>query len=337
MTDCQIRITYDGDTHHLACFTHDPDGEAFHVLEVGTSWEQMQAAVRAHRRSGPDPDADALQRTAVDTAVRALDEQRLWDPGTDRHTLVEAALDAASNVYAAAEDAAVDQVLADAGLVGLEPVSDGVRIRLKHSQDLAAGMVAAFDQLVQTSGAQNYVESESTVTDPARAAAIDAGLPPEEWPAPRRYRFIVVKPDGLSPHELRLAAEQARDTAQAETTRLRQELRAIAEMARHAGPTPLEYVSAALEIETRARAAADGPDPRVQGRMRRFTATPDTIALLDEAMHCIWLHGQWRDLTVHMDTESREAAADAVERRHLIAVGRGLSDVSVRSLRWWRA
>lgn len=61
-------------------------------------------------------------------------------------------------------------------------------------------------------------------------------------------------------------------------------------------------------------------------------ATDGDRALLDGAMHSVWLHGDWRRLTLHMTTDEKEAAADAVDRHSaLIEPGD-----PVACLRWWR-
>ena len=57
---------------------------------------------------------------------------------------------------------------------------------------------------------------------------------------------------------------------------------------------------------------------------------------LDGAMGSIWLHGRWRDLTRHMTTEEREAAAAAVERWHVsLGDDEPLGESSMVELRWW--
>lgn len=59
-----------------------------------------------------------------------------------------------------------------------------------------------------------------------------------------------------------------------------------------------------------------------------------TGALLDGAMHSVWLHGNWAWLTRNMTTEQREAARDAVER-HSATQGDHDED-PLRLDRWWR-
>ena len=141
---------------------------------------------------------DPVREQAIDAAMAVFERNlRLMAPN---RAFVAEALDAAAEVYAAADAAEVDRVLAETGLIGMEPLADGVRIRLKHAADLAAGMVAAFDELIRQKGCENYVEWDSTVTDPTDL---------------RKYTFIVVKPGGKTPHELRRQAEQERDELRA--------------------------------------------------------------------------------------------------------------------------
>lgn len=163
--------------------------------------------------------ADGVFETAVDAALVVFDRAlNLMAP--PRHVVVEA-LTAAGEVYDRAADAEVDRVMAETGFAGMNIEDRGVEIRLKHAADIAAGMVDAFDALMETRGAENYVEWESTVTDPAREQAIEGGLPPAEWPPLRKYRVIVVKPDGKTPHELRMEAESKVAKLTAEVERLR--------------------------------------------------------------------------------------------------------------------
>jgi hypothetical protein len=73
------------------------------------------------------------------------------------------------------------------------------------------------------------------------------------------------------------------------------------------------------------------PLPTVVFRWQWQPLEPDP---LDGAMCSVWLHGRWRDLTMHMTTEQREAAVAAVLRyRHTVdpvedRIGRA-------SLAWW--
>jgi len=136
---------------------------------------------------------DDVRELAIDAAMD------VFHPMVLDRVFVAAALDAAGEVFAAADAAEVDRVLTETGLVGMEPVSDGVRIRLKHAHDLAAGMVSAFDALIQQKGCENYREWDYTVTDPAEGH--------------RRYTFFVVRPGGRTPHQLREDAERERDAA----------------------------------------------------------------------------------------------------------------------------
>jgi hypothetical protein len=82
------------------------------------------------------------------------------------------------------------------------------RMLLKMSADLARGMVLAFDEMIRQEGCENYIEWEWTVTDPATEEAIAAGVPHAEVPPLRKYKVIIVRPGGKTPHELRVEAEQ---------------------------------------------------------------------------------------------------------------------------------
>lgn len=122
-------------------------------------------------------------------------------------SVMAAALDAASRVYAKAEAAEVDRLMADVGFAGMDIHDGAIRMHIKQSAEIAAGMVKAFDALVTAQGCENYLEQDFTVTDPATEQAAEAGLPYDQWPPHRRYKFIIVKPNGRSPHELRRDAE----------------------------------------------------------------------------------------------------------------------------------
>jgi hypothetical protein len=175
-----------------------------------------------------DPIADA----AADAAMAVFDRSlRLMAP--PRHVVAEA-LDAAAGVYAAADEQAVEDLVARAQLAGLNIENGDVAIRFKQAHEVLQGVVAAFDGLFTAHpGASNYlemdkavteprwVEQETTFTDPAREQAITAGLPPQEWPPHRRYHVIVVKPDGKSPHTLRQEAEARAARAEAQLAAVR--------------------------------------------------------------------------------------------------------------------
>lgn len=109
---------------------------------------------------------------------------------------VIAVLDEADRTAAAGEKEFVDRVLAETGLSGFEVGDDGARLRLVLAYDLAAKMTLAWRRLLDASGAINYVEQ--VVHDPHTH---------------ERFLFIVVRPQGATPHELRLKAEAERDEA----------------------------------------------------------------------------------------------------------------------------
>lgn len=129
---------------------------------------------------------------------------------------VEAMLAAADAVYQQADKDELAAVMATVGFGGIEVDRHGVALRIRHAAKYAAALVEAFDGWLREVGADNYIQHESTLTDPARMKAIDDGLPSDQWPPRRQYRLIVVKPEGKTPHELRLEAE-------AEVDRLRRE------------------------------------------------------------------------------------------------------------------
>lgn len=206
-----LYVTTDGGTYWLQCFSENPTaehGEPVIELAPGTKWAEVFKEVLRHTCPGmPEPtDIDTL---ALDAAMGVFDRtMHLMAP---HRIFVEEALRAAGDVYAAAMDAEVDRMMGETGFIAFDVTEEGPRLRLKLAADLARSMVAAFDELVTQHGCENYVEWESTITDPAREEAGDAGVPVEQWPPHRRYKLIVVKPNGKSPHELRLEAEEQRD------------------------------------------------------------------------------------------------------------------------------
>lgn len=151
------------------------------------------------------PAADAVRRRAVDAAMAVFDRQmRLMAP--HRHVVADA-IEAVGEVYAAEQQADVDRMMAETGFISMEAAEDGgIQLRLKMAHDIAAAMCSAFDALIHVRGAANYVEWEATVTDPAREIAIRAG-DPDPLPPFRQYRFIVVRPGGKTPHQLREDAD----------------------------------------------------------------------------------------------------------------------------------
>ena len=47
-----IFVSYDGDTHWLACFADDPDAEhgiPVHPIDAGDDWVTLEAKVAAHQ------------------------------------------------------------------------------------------------------------------------------------------------------------------------------------------------------------------------------------------------------------------------------------------------
>jgi hypothetical protein len=204
-----LYVTTDGGTLWLECFSADPDAEhGTRVLELtpGTEWPQIAAKVRGHRCAATtDLVGEKLDGEALDAAMAVF--QRDMHLAAPNRVHVADALAAAGVVYAEADDRAVDRVLEETGLRSMDITDGEVRIRLKHSADLARNFVAAFDELVRHRPCDNYLEQEWTMSDPAREEAAAAGLPVEQWPPKRTYTFIVVRPGGKTPHQLRQEAE----------------------------------------------------------------------------------------------------------------------------------
>lgn len=143
---------------------------------------------------------DELDTAALDAACAAL-------PGIDR-SAVEQALAAAHQVYADAEQAEIDQMMGETMLAGMGPSDRGWQIQYQHSRRIAASIVHAFDAFMLGQTCENYTEQEFTITDPATQQAIDDGLRGDDVPLLRKYTFIVVKPGGKTPHQLRQEAER---------------------------------------------------------------------------------------------------------------------------------
>lgn len=118
---------------------------------------------------------------------------------------VEAILAAEDQAFADAEQARVDQLIAETGLAGIDIQDGAARVRLVLANELAAKMTAAFKTILEAHpGAQNYVEQVV-----------------EERNGGGRYVFIVCKPGGKTPHQLRREAETERDALRAELAEVR--------------------------------------------------------------------------------------------------------------------
>ena len=200
-------------------------------------------------RPGTLPADSGTFASAVDAASRVFDDQ--LGSAAPARPVVEAALSAAGDVYDQATDAAVDRVMRQTGFAGMDIRDGSVQLRLKHAADIAAAMVSAFDALIEVHDAENYVEWESTVTDPAREQAMQAGLPPEQWPPHRRYRLIVVKPGGKTPHELRREAEARLDALVGHRDALRHHMATLADQQPWDNRAMFERLLAALETATK--------------------------------------------------------------------------------------
>lgn len=93
----------------------------------------------------------------------------------------------------------------------------------------------------------------------------------------------------------------------------------------------------------RLRGIADGLDKarehqlQVSAEARAGHTAEGRPAPIDGAMHSVWLHANWRFLTMKMTTEEREAAADAVQRYN-DWLNRHDDDLATQplNLRWWR-
>lgn len=157
----------------------------------------------------PMTDVDVQAITAGGAAIRAwLDSQ---DPDVSRlvfnsscEEMAEVALRAGGEVYAAADQAASDRALADAGLISMEALPDqGVRVQLAIGVELAAKMAESFRALLDGAGSINYVEQRFVPRDGGEA-----------------YTVIVCRPDGKTPHQLRAEAEAQRDHLVGELDRI---------------------------------------------------------------------------------------------------------------------
>ena len=114
------------------------------------------------------------------------------------------ALRAASEVFSAADQAYADQLVAATSIAGFNLNGDG-RFDLVVAHELAARMTLSFKTILDAQpGAENYVEQEVI-----------------ERNGGARYVFIVCRPGGKTPHQLRREAEEERDALAAEVERLR--------------------------------------------------------------------------------------------------------------------
>jgi hypothetical protein len=76
---------------------------------------------------------------------------------------------------------------------------------------------------------------------------------------------------------------------------------------------------------------------RVAGRLALLDRDGLTQQIADSAWHSIWLHGDWRYLTMQMTTEEKEYVAAAVERDMAAAENYPEMTPQTRAeLRWWR-
>lgn len=215
----KLFVTDDGGYRYLACFAADPGadrGDNIIEMDPGTAWEEILAAVRRHTCTFTA--ASDLDEQALDAAMAVFDRSmKLMAP---HRVFVKEALMAAGQVYQADEAAEVEQMMHETDFISLDVPHGEPRFRLKIASDLASGMVRAFDELVHQVGCENYIEWESTLTDPATEQAIEAGLPDDQIPPLRKYKLIIVRPGGKTPHELRQEADQRLDRVHDQLTRI---------------------------------------------------------------------------------------------------------------------
>lgn len=164
----------------------------------------------------PDDTAAVVDQQALDAACAVLTRE-MRDYAPLRHMVADA-LAAAHQVYADADEAAIEELLDQTGFGGME-IDRGVKLHIRHAARIAQAMVEAFDDLLDTRGAQNYLEWSTTITDPATRLALEAGLPNDQIPPHRYYKVIIVRPGKPTPHELRQQAE-ARIAAAVQLSRL---------------------------------------------------------------------------------------------------------------------
>lgn len=178
----------------------------------------------------PDqPDGDVQQR-ALAAAYAVFDKAlKLASP---HRFVVDEAIAAYDQVHAEHADAETDRIIAQTGFAGMDLTDDGVRFRLKHAHDYAATVVKQFDEWTRQAGCENYTETDFTVTDPDHDHL-------------RKYQFIVVKPGGKSPHELRQQADAERDQAVARLAALHAQLAHVYDAGDH--PTPEQQATFVLD------------------------------------------------------------------------------------------
>ncbi len=122
-------------------------------------------------------------------------------PGSSPATVEDTAraLQAAADVFSDADQSYADSLVAATGIAGFNLDGKG-SLDLVMAHELAATMTLAFKTILDAQpGAENYVEQEVI-----------------ERNGGGRYVFIVCKPGGKTPHQLRRAAEAERDALRAE-------------------------------------------------------------------------------------------------------------------------
>lgn len=159
-------------------------------------------------------DVDAQAIVAGGDAIEAFLKRQYPDLArlifrTTCEELAELALRAGSEVYAAAEQADADRLLAETGLAGIDIDDGAARVKLVLAHEMAVRMATAFDAILDAHpSAANYVEQEffpRGTRDP--------------------YIFVVCKPGGKTPHQLRREAEAERDRLRTALTELAKDFR----------------------------------------------------------------------------------------------------------------
>lgn len=283
MTCPNLYVTTDGDTLWLQCFTTDPDaehGDTVRSLEPGDRWEEIRADITGHRCAAA-PDDGTVDERAVTAAAAVFQRTPTLTP-PDRDT-VRAALAAAGDVFAENQDDQVEEMLAACGFAGVEVHGRDIGMRVKISNDLARGMVHAFDGLVQASRMENYVEWSFTVTDPALEEAVDRGDGPTTLPPFRRYTICIVKPDGQTPHDLHKQAD-------ARLAALHDKLTGIYDGDVEDFNTPestVDYVVTRFRAVAESEAEASHRVARLESDLRAVAAWVDGNTAPDEAVTAI--------------------------------------------------
>lgn len=153
--------------------------------------------------------ADATEAAAITAAADALSDQLTMlgiDPQerpehggeSTAECLARTAIEHASKVFADADDAAINEMVAGTEFLGMNPNSEGgIDLRVKMAAKLAAGLVQAAKGVLEAHpDARNYLEQ----------SVIDRETGD-------RYVITFCRPGGRTPHQLREDAERQLATA----------------------------------------------------------------------------------------------------------------------------